>query len=115
VAVGYRWIWLSNVCDRTVSRLDPRTGALTRIGVAGEPWSISLGAGAAWVSTGLGLQRIVGESAEATTVSPQSNTLSAYGHGVVWFLDCWGCERASLRAIAASDLREIGAPIRLPR
>jgi streptogramin lyase len=115
LAVGYRWIWLSNYCEGTVTRLDPRTGAATTIDVGGEPWSIALGAGAAWVSSGVGLTRIAADGAEATLVSPHPNTFAAFGDGVVWFLDCWGCTRASLRTIDASDRSETGTPIRLPR
>lgn len=115
LAVGARWIWLSDYCARTVTRLDPRTGSVTTIDLGGEPWSIALGAGAAWVSTGLGLKRIAADSAEATLASSQPNTLAAYGDGVVWFLDCWGCQRASLRTIDAYDRREIRTPIQLPR
>jgi streptogramin lyase len=114
LAVGARWIWLSNYCERTVTRLDPRTGAATTIDVGGEPWSIALGAGAAWVSSGVGLKRIAADGAEATLVSPQPNTLAAFSDGVVWFLDCWGCTRASLRTIDASSRSEISTPIRLP-
>ena len=89
--------------------------ATTAIDIGGEPWSIALGAGAAWVSSGVGLKRIAADGAEATLVSPQPNTLAAFSDGIVWFLDCWGCARASLRTIDASDEREIGSPIRLPR
>ena len=70
-------------------------------------WSIALGAGAAWVSTGLGLQRIAVGSAGAMLVSPRNNSLAVYSGGHVWFLGCWGCRRASLRTIDTSDGREI--------
>jgi streptogramin lyase len=113
LTVGGRWIWLSDVCERTVSRLDPRTGAITSIDVGGEPWSIALGAGAAWVSTGVGLQRIAVDSAEAALVSPQNNSLATYSDGRVWFLDCWGCQRASLRTIDTSDGTEIEPKVRI--
>jgi streptogramin lyase len=113
LAVGTRWLWLSDICERTVTRLDPRTGVTTAIDVGGEPWTIALVAGAAWVSTGLGLQRIAVDSAEATLVSPQNNSLATYSDGRVWFLDCWGCERASLRTIDASDGSEIKPRIRV--
>lgn len=115
LAVGYRWIWISNYCDGTVSRFDPRTGTLTTIEIGAEPWSIALGGGAAWISSGIGLNRVLVDSPEATLVSPQPNTLATYNGGLVWLLDCWGCERASLRTIDASHGREIDTPIRLPR
>lgn len=107
LTVGARWIWLSDVCAKTVTRLDPRTDAITTLDVGGEPWSIALGAGAAWVSTGLGLKRIAVDSADVTLVSPRNNSLAVYSGGHVWFLDCWGCQRASLRTIDTSDGREI--------
>ena len=44
-------------------------------------WSIALGAGAAWVSTGLGLQRIAVGSAGAMLVSPRNNSLAVYSDG----------------------------------
>ena len=107
LTVGARWIWLADVCAKTVTRFDPRTGAMTTLDVGGEPWSIALGAGAAWVSTGQGLQRIATGSAEVTLVSPRNNSLAVYSGGHVWFLGCWGCRRASLRTIDTSDGREI--------
>jgi len=107
LTVGARWIWLSDICERTVTRLDPLTSAMTTLDVGGEPWSIALGAGAAWVSTGQGLQRIASGSAEVTLVSPRNNSLAVYSGGHVWFLGCWGCRRASLRTIDTSDGREI--------
>lgn len=113
LAVGTRWLWLSDICARSVTRLNPRNGATVRIDVGGEPWSIALGAGAAWISTGVGLQRIAVDSAEATLVSPRNNSVATYSDGRVWFLDCWGCERASLRTIDISDGSEIMPRIRV--
>jgi streptogramin lyase len=113
LTVGGRWIWLSEICERTVTRLDPRTGATTAIDVGGEPWSIALGAGAAWVSTGVGLQRIAVDSAELTLVTPRNNALAACSDGRIWFLDCPRCQRATLRTIDTSDGSEIGPSIRV--
>jgi len=81
LTVGVRWLWLSDVCAKTVTRLDLRTGAITTLDVGGEPWSIALGAGAAWVSTGLGLKRIAVGSADVTLVSPRNNSLAVYSDG----------------------------------
>lgn len=86
---------------------------MTTLDVGGEPWSIALGAGAAWVSTGLGLKRIASGGAEVTFVSPRNNSLAVYSDGHVWFLDCWGCRRASLRTIDTFDGREIEPQIRV--
>lgn len=113
LTVGARWIWLSNHCAGTVIRLDPRNSATTTIDVGGEPWSIALGAGTAWVSTGVGLQSIAVDSAEAALVSSQNNSLATYSDGRIWFLDCWGCVRAALRTIDTANRSEIEPPIRV--
>jgi streptogramin lyase len=111
LTVGSRWIWISDVCRGTVIRLDPRTRAVTTIDLGGEPWSIALGAGAAWVSSGRGLYRIAAERAHVTLASSHNNSLAAYDQRRVWYLDCWGCSRAHLRTIDTSDGTEIKPPI----
>jgi YVTN family beta-propeller protein len=51
VAVGEGAVWVANAGDGTVSRIEPRTGEVTRtIKVGGRPEGLAVGAGAVWVA-----------------------------------------------------------------
>ena len=53
VAVGAGAVWVLNTQDKTVSRLDPRTRAVTRtLKTRGVPTDIAAGEGALWVGNG---------------------------------------------------------------
>ena len=50
VAFGEGSIWTGNYIDGRVSRVDPRTNAVTAKTATGTPQALAAGAGAAWVS-----------------------------------------------------------------
>jgi streptogramin lyase len=50
IAVGEGAVWVSNPCDGSVLKIDPRSGATTRIPVGGSPSDIGIGFGSVWVS-----------------------------------------------------------------
>ena len=50
IAVGEGAVWVSNPCDGSVLKIDPRSGATTRIPVGGDPSDIGIGFGSVWVS-----------------------------------------------------------------
>jgi YVTN family beta-propeller protein len=88
VAVGEGSVWVANARDRTVSRIDPRTGLVQRIDVRGDPSGIAIGAGAVWVANSL--------DGTVSRIDPQTNrevqaipvgvtpTALAVGGGAVW-------------------------------
>ena len=51
IAVGEGAVWVSNPCDGSVLKIDPRSGATTRIPVGGGPSDIGIGFGSVWVSS----------------------------------------------------------------
>ncbi|MGH9198004.1 MAG: hypothetical protein ACRD1T_20005, partial [Acidimicrobiia bacterium] len=50
IAVGEGAVWVSNTCDGSVLKIDPRSGATTRITVGRGPSDIGIGFGSVWVS-----------------------------------------------------------------
>ena len=50
IAVGEGAVWVSNPCDGSVLKIDPRSGVTTRIPVGGDPSDIGIGFGSVWVS-----------------------------------------------------------------
>jgi serine/threonine protein kinase len=89
IAVGERGIWVANVEDETVSRIDPAdTGARPRtISVEDYPSDVAIGGGTVWVA--------LGALAEVVRVNPEQNEaaspIPALGEGV----PC-GAPRASI-------------------
>jgi streptogramin lyase/predicted Ser/Thr protein kinase len=49
IAVGGKAVWVTNRGGHTVTRLDPATGATTRIAVGDEPKGVAVGYGHVWV------------------------------------------------------------------
>jgi class 3 adenylate cyclase len=50
IAVGEGAVWVANPCDNSVLKIDPRSGATTRIPVGGNPSDIGIGFGSVWIS-----------------------------------------------------------------
>jgi YVTN family beta-propeller protein len=52
IAAGEGWIWVANLAENSVSRINPRTAqTVTDIAVGERPRGIAVGAGAVWVSS----------------------------------------------------------------
>jgi class 3 adenylate cyclase/streptogramin lyase len=66
IAVGEGAVWVSNPCDSSVLKIDPRSGATTRIPVGGDPSDIGIGFGSVWVSDMDGTE---------TRIDPQSGRI----------------------------------------
>lgn len=49
VEAGAGFVWVSGTDDGSITRIDPRSGATTRIEVGGEPGQLVIGDGAVWV------------------------------------------------------------------
>jgi class 3 adenylate cyclase len=91
IAVGEGAVWVSNPCDGSVTRIDPRSGATTRIMVGTGPSDIGFGFGSVWVSNQDGtVTRIDPESGRTEGVIPigeASDSLaigSAPAAGYMW-------------------------------
>ena len=52
ISVGDGHVWALSVDDRTLSRIDPRTGSVRTIGVGAIPTDLVAGAGGVWVGIG---------------------------------------------------------------
>jgi serine/threonine protein kinase len=108
VAYGAGGVWVANVEDETITRIDPRTHELVRsgIGVPDYPSDVITGAGDAWVA--------LGATAELVRINPEQNQTSgpvsaiganagcgapfaslAFGADRIWFLCEGGSEFGS--------------------
>jgi DNA-binding beta-propeller fold protein YncE len=108
IAFGAGGVWVANVEDTSITRIDPATHELVRagIGVPDYPSDVITGAGDAWVA--------LGATAELVRINPQQNQPSepvsavgaragcgapfaslAYGAGQVWFVCQGGAEFGS--------------------
>ena len=122
ITVGEGAVWVTNVEDQTVSRIDPVDLAATprTISVGDYPSDVAFGAGSVWVA--------LGALAELVRINPETNTPSspmpalgegttcgapraslAFGGGYAWFV----CEvgdvgRVSPQGVAASIGLEAG-------
>jgi YVTN family beta-propeller protein len=88
LAVGKGSVWVTNSQDRSISRIDPRTGSAQRIDVEGDPSGIAVGADAVWVANS--------SDGTVSRVDPRTNrevqaiavgvtpTALAVGDGAVW-------------------------------
>jgi len=80
IAVGERGVWVANVEDETISRIDPATRELVRGGIAVDdyPSDVAVGAGSVWVA--------LGALAELARINPEQNDaaspIPALGEGV---------------------------------
>jgi streptogramin lyase len=111
IAVGEGGVWVANVEDETVSRIDPTSRALVRGGIAvgSDPSDLAVGRGSVWVALGAlaELVRInpdqnealspVSALGEGSTCGSARATLTV-GSGAVWFV----CETSGLGRV---DLR----------
>lgn len=92
VAVDHGAIWVANLLDGTVSRLDPDLGEVSRQGQVGTPTAITVGADAVWVQDAFNDRLYV--------IDPQTNAIAssvgvhgraiAVGFGSVWVVDDLG-------------------------
>ena len=111
ITTGLGGVWVTNVEDETVSRIDPTdtTARDATIAVDGYPSDVTIGAGFLWVALGAlaELQRINPEQNEAATPTsalsgstpcgaPRASI--AFGGGYVWFV----CEGGSIGRINAT-------------
>jgi len=89
VAVDEDVVWVANLLDGTVSRVDPGIGEVSRQGQIGTPTAIAVGAGAVWVLDAFNDRLYV--------IDPQTNAVAssigvrgsgiAVGFGSVWVAD----------------------------
>jgi class 3 adenylate cyclase len=91
IAVGEGAVWVSNPCYGSITKIDPRSGATTRITVSTGPSDIGFGFGSVWVSNQDGtVTRIDPESGRTEGVIPigqASDSLaigSAPAAGYMW-------------------------------
>jgi serine/threonine protein kinase len=108
IAFGAGGVWVANVEDESITRIDPATHDLVRaaIGVSNYPSDVITGAGDAWVA--------LGATAELVRINPEQNQPSeplsavgakagcgapfaslAFGVGQVWFVCRGGTEFGS--------------------
>jgi peptide/nickel transport system substrate-binding protein len=89
IAAGADAIWVTNVNEKTVSRIDPSTSQVVQtIPVGGGPNGVAFGAGALWVANGLDgtVSRIdptVNQEVDRLTVGNGPSGV-AFGEGAVW-------------------------------
>jgi len=108
IAVGAGGVWVANVEDETVSRIDPAARELERGGIAVGDYAsdVTVGAGTVWVALGAlaELARINPEQNEAASAIPAlgagvscgaPRASVTVGGGAVWF----ACEAADLGRI----------------
>jgi serine/threonine protein kinase len=105
IVVGAGGVWIANVEDETVSRINPATRELVRaaIAVGDYPSDVTVGAGSVWAA--------LGALAELARISPEQNSVAspiaalgeggscgaprasvAFGAGYLWFV----CEQPEL-------------------
>jgi class 3 adenylate cyclase/streptogramin lyase len=80
IAIGLGEVWVVNLNEQTLSRVDPQTRTATRIGSLVNPTSVAVGAGSVWVATSdYKLSRIDPETrgVAATQALPQRSPLEA--------------------------------------
>jgi YVTN family beta-propeller protein len=86
IAVGLGSVWVGNVDDRTLTKIDPRRGAaVAAIPLGGRtPTGVAVGAGAVWVAHGRAgeLSRIEPRFGQLATIGVTSSSLAA-PHGSV--------------------------------
>ena len=137
ITYGDGAVWVANVEDRTVSRIDPASHRIVRtIAVNGIPSGLSAGDGSVWVSTtDGGLYRInprFDEAARAASVALEDSAASASTRGIatglghVWVADsiglvsqvdgvtgrsAGGSKRGTARAGLPSALARPGSPM----
>jgi YVTN family beta-propeller protein len=94
IAVGLGSVWVGNVDDRTLTKIDPRRGAaVAAIPLEGRtPTGVAVGAGAVWVALGRAgeLSRVERRFHEITTIEVTSPGYAAtYGSVAVAGRDAW--------------------------
>ena len=121
IAVGEGGVWVANIEDETVSKIDPATRELVRGGIAvdGYPSDLTVGAGSVWVA--------LGASAQLRLINPDQNVASsrisalgkdtmpcgapfasiAFGAGSAWFVCRSGpIGRINARTLVATTILE---------
>jgi len=91
VATGNGSVWVANLEDRTVSRIDPQALSLQRtIPIGSVPTGLAVGFGSVWIISGTAgsLSRLdpgTDQVARMTNVAqPSANGFAAVGGGAVW-------------------------------
>ena len=91
IAVGEGAVWVSNPCDGSVLKIDPRSGATTRITVGVGPSDIGIGFGSVWVSNKDGTETRIdpesGRTEAVITIGEASDSLangSVQAAGYMW-------------------------------
>ena len=91
IAVGEGAVWVSNPCDGSVLKIDPRSGATTRITVGVGPSDIGIGFGSVWVSNKDGTETRIdpesGRTEAVITIGEASDSLangSVQEAGYMW-------------------------------
>src|SRR5437773_1621537 len=91
VATGNGSVWVANLEDRTVSRIDPQALSLQRtIPIGSVPTGLAVGFGSVWIISGTAgsLSRLdpgTDQVARTTNVAqPSANGFAAVGGGAVW-------------------------------
>jgi YVTN family beta-propeller protein len=92
ITAGAGAIWVGNLDDRTLSRIDPRTKSVRVIGLDRTPTGVAYGEGAVWVANGL-LGTVQRVDTDFNSVDPPIDTKAgraftgsiAVGFASVWF------------------------------
>src|SRR3989454_976752 len=80
VSVGEGAVWVLNVDDRTISRIDPETKAVRTLAIGATPTDLVAGAGGVWIGSGGKLKRaqFAGATARAVTrLEPRTGAVRA--------------------------------------
>jgi len=89
VTVDAGTIWVANLLDGTVSRVDPDLGEVSRQGQVGTPTAIAAGVGAVWVQDAFNDRLYMIDprtNAIASSIGVPGHTI-ALGFGSVWVVD----------------------------
>jgi peptide/nickel transport system substrate-binding protein len=114
LATGAGAVWVADVTDGTVSRIEPSRNRIVTIPVGSDPVALAFGEGAAWVAErGDGtIARISPTSNKVTGRIEGMNAPSALaaGHGAVWIASAVDRTIARVRPDGSRRVIHLGAP-----
>jgi YVTN family beta-propeller protein len=96
IAVGEGAVWVANYDERSLARIDPSSGDLTRTQLELTPTGVAVGAGSVWVAHGIlgSVSRLGVDGSPVATIDGAASRSSggsiAVGEGAVWFASASG-------------------------